>query len=94
MWVFYFYLEDGRVVYGGGVTLDHHWMLINLCIDNLILLRKGQNNTRFLCIKVDLCVLSGCRLLLLLVETDRDVHMPATRYLNYLFVTHIHLTAT
>ena len=66
--------RGGRVeVEGRGFTLERHWMLINLRIDNPILLRNGQNNTRFLCIKVDLYVLSGSRLLLLplLLRVDR-----------------------
>lgn len=41
--------------------LKYDWALVNLHIDNLILLRNGWNNTRFLCIKVDLRVLSGSR---------------------------------
>lgn len=45
--------------------LKYDWALVNLHIDNLILLRNGWNNTRFLCIKVDLRVLSGSRRLLL-----------------------------
>lgn len=64
---------------GGGITAVGvaprlYWMLINLSIDNLIPLRKGQNNTRFLCIRVDLFVLCGSRLLE--VDVDRQgVHM-------------------
>lgn len=45
--------------------LKYDWALVNLHIDNLILLRNGWNNTRFLCIKVDLRVLSGSSRLLL-----------------------------
>lgn len=48
--------------------LKYDWALVNLHIDNLILLRNGWNNTRFLCIKVDLRVLSGSRRLLLPVD--------------------------
>lgn len=46
----------------------YDWALVNLHIDNLILLRNGWNNTRFLCIKVDLRVLSSSRRLLLPVD--------------------------
>lgn len=74
---------------GRGVMLHHHWMLINLCIDNLILLRKGHNNTRLLCIKVDLYILSG----------RRRVHMAATAaphqscdygLIPFIYVIHLH----
>lgn len=67
---------------GQVVTLEYDWALINLCIDNLIPLRNGWNNTRFLCIKVDLVyylAAGGCCFL----QTVKDVHMPAaTRVSN------------
>lgn len=55
--------------------LKYDWALVNLHIDNLILLRNGWNNTRFLCIKVDLRVLSGSRRLQLPAAVQ-DVRMP------------------
>lgn len=62
IWMIVLY-ADGRVQgrgwrdgTGRAIMLEHYWALINLCINNLILLRNGQNNMRFLCIKVDLYV--------------------------------------
>lgn len=42
---------------GPGGMLAHHWILINLCIDNPNPLRNGRNNMRFLCVKADLYAL-------------------------------------